>query len=108
MLSINNFLTDFLYGYGYEYKPNNRDVINTGGESERDIKINNLIKKITGDGSNNDTKKIVSIKIIPQINKIEKKETVNKEINLTYNKNIDNKNDIINVHQFYSPTNDIL
>jgi hypothetical protein len=95
MLSINNFLTDFLYGYGY--KPKDRDVINTGGDSERDKKINNLIKKITGDGNNNETKKIVSIKIIPKLNNVEKK-----------NKNTSLTNDMINIHQFYSPTNDVL
>jgi hypothetical protein len=95
MLSINNFLTDFLYGYGY--KPKDRDVINTGGDSERDRKIDNLIKKITGDGNNNETKKIVSIKIIPKLNNVEKK-----------NKNTSLTNDMINIHQFYSPTNDVL
>jgi hypothetical protein len=95
MLSINNFLTDFLYGYGY--KPKDRDVINTGGDSERDRKINNLIQKITGDGNNNETKKIVSIKIISKLNNVEKK-----------NKNTSLTNDMINIHQFYSPTNDVL
>ena len=96
MLSINNFLTDFLYGYGY--KPKDRDVINTGGESERDKKINNLIKKITGDGNNNDIKKIVSIKVINE-NKEVKKDKKEKNTSLT--------NDMINIHQFYSPTNDV-
>jgi hypothetical protein len=94
MLSINNFLTDFLYGYGY--RPKDRDVINTGGDSERDKKINNLIKKITGDGNNNESKKIVSIKVKEE-NKGIKKE-----------KNTSLTNDMINIHQFYSPTNDVL
>ena len=107
MLSINNFLTDFLYGYGYEYKPKDKDVINRGGESERDIKINNLIEKITGDGNNNETKKIVSIKVIPQLNNI-KKEEKNESINLSFYKNVDNKNNPLNIHQYYSPTNDIM
>lgn len=99
MLSINNFLTDFLYGYGY--KPKDRDVINTGGQSERDKKINNLIKKITGDGNNNETKKIVSIKVIDEnsVVKKDKNEKKEKKTSLT--------NDMINIHQFYSPTNDV-
>jgi len=91
MLSISNFLSDFLKEFNSSNKVDDKLIINQ--------KLNKLINQITGEGTPN--KKIVSIRAIGGLKKLEKK-----EISINYS-NINNNNQSNYISQFYSPSNDI-
>lgn len=106
MLSINNFLTDFLYGYTQKDK----DVVNTNVDSKNDQKrnqkINKLITQITGDGNINEKKKIINIKVVDK-----KQNKIEPQVSITYssaNNNASTHNENYNTYQFYSPMNEII